>query len=63
MKETPNMCGRRAVCDDMMVLLLLSGLTGQGHVHPHSLAGLLTLIEVAALPKPLHSIPPETLIK
>ena len=63
MEEVPNVCCRRAVCDDIMINQLLSGLTGQGHVHPHGLAGLLTLVEVATCPEPLHTKTPETLIE
>ena len=63
MEEAPNVRCRRAVSDDIMIVQFLSGLTGQGHVHPHGLAGLLTLVKIAPCPEPFHAETPETLIK
>ena len=53
----------RAVCDDIVVTKFLSGLASQREVHPHGLAGLLTLVEETSLPKPLHPVLAEVLVK
>ena len=46
-----------------MISKFLSGLASQRDVHPHGLAGLLTLVEETPLPKPLHPVPAEALVK